>query len=247
MKRQGPPERPKMESFAEINNIDSPDQMVRARRSQMYRFLAESFRYPDKDFYEMTKDGSYMKSALAILHEIPFDVSIDEQGLSGQLLKDVPQEDFEAEFVRVFDAGPGGPPCPLYEGKYAADRMVNMEDLVRFYNHFGLSVAEAREREIPDHITTELEFMHYLAFKEVLALQRDESPAPYCHAEIDFLGRHPARWLPQLREKAETVFGAKIPNLCEAAVSFYCSLIGLSASFCEGDLNHLRGLYPGRK
>lgn len=236
-----------MPSFAEIDNIKDPDQMARARRSQMYRFLAESFRYPDEDFFKMSKHGDYLESAMAVLHDIPFEVAVEEGALSGQLLKHVSQDDFEAEFVRVFDAGPGGPPCPLYEGKYAADRMTNMEDLVRFYNHFGLSVAEASEREVPDHITTELEFMHYLAFKEVLALQRGEDPSPYCFAEIDFLGRHPAKWLPTLHQKTEKVSHAKIPNLCEPAVSFYCALIGLSANFCAGDLTHLRSLYPDRK
>ncbi len=163
-----------MEPIAELGKIEGPDQMGRARRSQMYRFLAECFRYPGKDFFDMAREGEHLKSALALMHEIPFEVPVEEGALSGRLLKDVSRDDFEAEFVRIFDAGPGGPPCPLYEGKYAADRMVNMEDLVRFYNNFGLSVAEAPERELPDHITTELEFMHYLAFKEVLALQRDE-------------------------------------------------------------------------
>ena len=89
--------------------------------------------------------------------------------------------------------------------------------------------------------------MHYLCFKEVLALQRGEDPSPYCFAEIDFLGRHPAKWIPELHKKTEKVFTAKIPNLCEAAVSFYCSLIGLSASFCENDLKYLKALYPDRK
>jgi len=236
-----------MKPIAELTNIEGPDQLVRAHRSMMYRFLAESFRYPGKDFFEMARDEGYLQSALEILSEIPFEVPLEKDALSGRSLKDVSQEDFEAEFVRVFDAGPGGPPCPLYEGKYAAGRMTNMENLVRFYNHFGLSVAEAPEREMPDHITTELEFMHYLTFKEVLALQRAEDPAPYCFAETDFLNRHLARWLPLLREKTEKVFQAKIPNLCEPAVSFYCSIIGLSAHFCEADLLHLRRLYPDRK
>ena len=236
-----------MKSIAELDNIEGPEQLVRARRSQMYRFLAESFRYPGKDFFEMAQDESYLKSAMAILNEIPFEISLEQDVLSGRLLEGVSQDDFEAEFVRVFDAGPGGPPCPLYGGKYAAGRMTNMEDLVRFYNHFGLSVAEAPEREMPDHITTELEFMHYLAFKEVLALQRAEDPAPYCFAEIDFLHRHLAKWLPELHEKTEKVFQANIPKLCEPAVSFYCSIIGLSADFCTADLAHLRRLYPDRK
>jgi len=235
-----------MNSFAEIEEIQNPDQMARARRSQMYRFLAESLRYPNEEFLNMAREGAYLESALAILHDIPFEISIEESALSGELLKGVLQDDFEAEFVRIFDAGPGGPPCPLYEGKYAADRMTNMEGLVRIYNHFGLSVEEASEREIPDHITTELEFMHYLTFKEVLALQRDEDPSSYCFAEIDFLRRHPAKWLPQLHEKTITIFQANIPNLCEPAISFYGAIIGLSANFCGGDLSHLKALYPNR-
>lgn len=236
-----------MEPIAEIDKIEGPDQMGRARRSQMYRFLAECFRYPDGEFIETAKAGGHLESVLAIMREVPFEVAIEEGALSGRLLEGVSQEDFEAEFVRVFDAGPGGPPCSLYEGKYAADKKVNMEDLVRFYNHFGLSVAEARERELPDHITSELEFLHYLAFKEVLALQREEDPSPYCFAEMDFLKRHPAKWLPQLHEKTKGVPGLNIPGLCEPAVSFYGAIISLAANFCNADLARLKRLYPERK
>lgn len=235
-----------MKPIAELENVKGPEQTERARRSQLYRFLAESFRYPDKEFSQMLKEGEYLQYALALLHDIPFEVTAEEGALSGQLLKHVSQEDFEAEFVRVLDAGPGGPPCPLYEGKYAGNRMGNMEELVRFYNHFGLSVAEAPEREVPDHITTELEFMHYLTFKEVLALQRNEDPKPYAFAEIDFLKRHLTKWVPELHAKMEKITSAKIPNLCEPAVAFYCGLIGLTASFCAGDLKHLERLYPQR-
>ena len=236
-----------MEPIAELDKIEGPEQIARARRSQMYRFLAEFFRYPDEEFLVIARDGGHLETARALMSEIPFEVEIKEEAMSGRMLDDVSQEDFESEFVRVFDAGPGGPPCPLYEGKYAADRKVNMEDLVRFYNHFGLSVAEAPERELPDHITAELEFMHYLVFKEVLALQRDEDPAPYCLAEIDFLRRHPAKWLPQLLEKTERAPKLSIPDLCLPAISFYVALIDFAAKFCNADLAHLRGLYPNRK
>jgi DMSO reductase family type II enzyme chaperone len=236
-----------MKPIAELDRIEGPDQVARARRSQMYRFLAEFFRYPDEEFLVIARDGGHLETARALMREIPFEVEIREDAMSGRGLGDVSQEDFEAEFVRVFDAGPGGPPCPLYEGKYAPDQKVNMEDLVRFYNHFGLSVAEAPERELPDHVTAELEFMHYLAFKEVLALQRDEDPAPYCLAEMDFLERHPARWLPRLLEKADGAPQLNIPDLCVPAISFYGALIDLSAKFCNADLAYLKGLYPDRK
>ena len=37
-----------------------------------------------------------------------------------------------------------------------------MEDLLRFYRHFGLSVVHAEDRDLPDSVPTVLEFLGYL-------------------------------------------------------------------------------------
>jgi DMSO reductase family type II enzyme chaperone len=80
--------------------------------------------------------------------------------------------------------------------------MKTMEEAVRFYNHFGLTLSES-PREMPDHITTELEFLHFLAFREAQSLQNGEDPAPFRRAERDFVARHPGRWIPKLRQRLE--------------------------------------------
>lgn len=80
--------------------------------------------------------------------------------------------------------------------------MKTMEEAVRFYNHFGLTLAET-PRELPDHLTTELEFLHFLAFREAEAREGGDDPGAFLRAQRDFLERHPGRWLPRLRERLE--------------------------------------------
>ena len=113
-------------------------------------------------------------------------------------LRDTGGEDALAiEFTRLFEVGSAGPPCPLYGGVYDGARMKTMEEAIRFYNHFGLTLAE-QPRELPDHLITELEFLHYLAFREAEALHEHGDAGPYRRAQRDFVTRHPGRWVPRL-------------------------------------------------
>jgi TorA maturation chaperone TorD len=56
---------------------------------------------------------------------------------------------------------------------------------------------------MPDHITTELEFLHFLAFREAEALHSGDDPGAFRRAQRDFAARHPGRWIPKLRERLE--------------------------------------------
>ncbi len=68
--------------------------------------------------------------------------------------------------------------------------MKTMEEAVRFYNHFGLSMADD-PRELPDHLTTEVEFLHFRAFRAAEALTAGGDAGPYLRAERDFGLRQP--------------------------------------------------------
>ncbi len=111
-------------------------------------------------------------------------------------------DELAVEYTRLFDVGSGGPPCPLYGGLYGGARMKTMEEAVRFYNHFGLTLSES-PRELPDHITTQLEFMHFLAFREAEAVESGEDPGSFQRAQRDFVSRHPGRWVRSLRMRME--------------------------------------------
>jgi len=137
--------------------------------------------------------------------------------------------DFQAEYLRLFEVGMGIPPCPLYGGLYRGGRKAVMEELTRFYNFFGLSVEQGKG-ELPDHVSTELEFMHFLTFKELTALRRRDDPAPYRRAQRDFLERQLVSWLPDLEARL---------NKLEAP-PFYAALTMLTNAFARSEHTHLR-------
>jgi len=169
-----------------------------AARSQAYAALVWAFDYPDAEFVTTARSGALAEALRST------QAAVDPALAAGEWssLEDAgaTDDDLAVEYTRLFDVGTGGPPCPLYGGLYSGARMQTMEECVRFYNHFGLTLAEA-PRELPDHISTQLEFLHFLAFREAEAWRDGRDPGPWQRAGRDFVERHPGRWVPQLRER----------------------------------------------
>ena len=107
-------------------------------------------------------------------------------------------------------------------------RMKTMEEVVRFYNHFGLTLSES-PRELPDHVTTELEFLHFLAFREAQAIEQGAEADPFRRAQRDFIARHLGRWIPKLRAK---LVGAN-------AMPFFAELVGRLERLLKNELERL--------
>jgi DMSO reductase family type II enzyme chaperone len=167
-------------------------------RSRAYATFAGCFEYPDEELCELVRSGALARALRAVLGALDGELAAD---LDEAALSDAGEGDALAvEFTRLFDVGAAGPPCPLYGGIWGGARMKTMEEAVRFYNHFGLTLSES-PRELPDHLTTELEFLHFLAFHEAEALQCSGDPGPWRRAARDFVARHPGRWVPKLRAK----------------------------------------------
>jgi DMSO reductase family type II enzyme chaperone len=140
-----------------------------------------------------------------------------------------PLETLQQAYISTFEVGVGRPFCPLYEGSHRGGRMKLMEELVRFYEHFGL---KAQVGDHPDHLCAELEFLHYLAFKEAAALAHGDDVADLRRAQRDFLDRHLCRWLPRLRTRLQSA---------QDLPPFYNYLIDTATEFCRRDLAWLRG------
>jgi DMSO reductase family type II enzyme chaperone len=190
-----------------------------AARSHLYRLLSLAFAFPDEDYYEAIRDGSLEATLSAACAALPYDLS----AALPEGLRTAPDDyaEFESEYIRLFDVGPAGPPCPLYGGVYIGDRMKVMEDATRFYNFFGLRLSQDL-RELPDHITTELEFMHYLTFREAGARQEGGDTGSLLRAERDFLARHLGKWMPKAAAKlAKQNTIPFFPALMHFAVSFF--------------------------
>lgn len=205
--------------------VTSAEELNAAARSRLYRLLADGFLYPDRAFFSALNSSRYRDDVAQASEPLPYDLApaLDRLVACGDYV------DFQADYLRLFEVGLGVPPCPLYSGIYRGGRKAVMEELTRFYNYFGLSV-EQGIGELPDHISTELEFMHFLAFKEAAALSRREDSVPYRRAQADFLERHLVSWLPALDDR----LAGLNPPACYAALTW------LARALTRAELSLLR-------
>lgn len=209
-----------------IDSLGTQEGSVAAAHSRLYRLLADGFLYPDRDSFDEMKAGRLRDYIVETCRELPYALEPAFDGLvaSGDYV------DFQSEYIRLFEVGQGIPPCPLYSGIYRGGRKAVMEEMARFYSYFGLSI-EHGSGELPDHLTTELEFMHFLAFKELSALEQQKDPAPYQRAQADFLERQLMSWLPALEQRLE---GLEPPT-------FYAALAWLTSALARAHFAALDG------
>lgn len=93
------------------------------------------------------------------------------------------------DFNAAFDPSIGEEACTLREGLYTEeDQSSVFEELMRFYAFFGL--ARAEDAEMPDHLSVELEFMHYLTHLEAVTEGTPEELQSLRLAQRDFVQRH---------------------------------------------------------
>lgn len=107
-------------------------------------------------------------------------------------------------------------------------------DVRRRYIEAGLDVSRDF-KDPPDHITAELEFMHYLIFKEIEALSKSEkeSAADFIQKQQSFLEDHLMKWVP-------TFAGNIIEH---AATRFYQNLAKATEMFLEKNYLLVKSLY----
>lgn len=214
----------------EVLNLRTAAEKGAAARSRVYQLLGLAFSFPDAEFFDSIRDGTLAAALDAACADLPYAASARPDGLRGV---DGSPDDFESEYIRLFDVGTGRPPCPLYGGAYGGDRMQAMEDAARFYDYFDLHLSQER-RELPDHITTELEFLHYLTFREAELLQRGAAPDSLQRAQRDFLARHLCKWVPKMR--------ARIAQQTTSA--FFLALVQWSADFFAADHAYVNAVAP---
>jgi DMSO reductase family type II enzyme chaperone len=206
----------------EVISLQSEAAQLAATRSQMYQLLGAAFAFPDDDFFEAVHDGTFATTLAAMCAGLPYDLT--SVATFDLVAGGASYAEFESEYIRLFDVGPAGPPCPLYGGVYVGDRMKVMEDATRFYNFFHLRLSSTM-RELPDHVTTQMEFLHYLTFREAEAQQRELAVSSLRRAERDFLARHLCKWMPRLQARL-----AK-----QTTLPFFPALVSFAAKFLAAD------------
>jgi len=211
-----------METQLQINGAE---EIKVASRSRLYGLLSRAFRFPAQGQLQKIKAGQFADEARDALDHLPYNgLQADQLGRG----IDLSYEAFQSNYIALFEVGgEHGPPSPLYEGEYGGGRMKVMEEVLRFYHFFGLRLSEDK-RDRPDHLASELEFMHALTFKETEAVLRAAEYRPYREAQRDFLRFHLSDFVAAVAGK---VGGSAAP--------FYSDVARLAAAFCSEDLAYL--------
>lgn len=193
---------------------------------QVYILLAKMFSFPDESLRIMIY-GDMQEILQDTIAKLPFSAKSG----SAIPIPSHPSEELESYYIATFDTRMGGTGCSLYEGMLRKEegREGIMMELLRFYEHFDIKLND-KERDFPDHLVTELEFMAFLSQKENDALERGKDANPYRNAQRDFLERHLNKLVQPLNEKIRQ-------NLEEP---FYKETSLFMAAFVANHLSYLK-------
>lgn len=192
-------------------------------RGRVYALLAELLSLPAAPPPAVPEARASPIDMVKALAALPYELECP-----GDLIA---QQDFtglQSEFIRLFELNITGPPCVLYGGAYTADRQATMEELLRFYRYFGLTVNGACNADLPDSMATVLEFMQFLCVSESMSHAADDATSVRL-AERDILSRHLTLWAPKVLERIRQL----------APRPFYVGVLVLMNRFCLADLAYL--------
>jgi len=198
-------------------------------RSAVYRLLSQTLVYPGAEAVSALHED--LPQALACAASLPDGLAPLLDGLARQLDgKDAAA--LQTEHRRVF-SHVQSVDCPPGEVAYTAQNIFQeteeLSDLNGFFRAFGLDLAE---RERPDHISVELEFMYVLTFKEAYALlHHDMEKARLCRiVQRKFMSDHLGRWALHFAELLALAAGG----------GYLQSVAALTRAFLPGELALLR-------
>jgi TorA maturation chaperone TorD len=200
------------------------DVVESASRAVMYSLLAAGLGVPGPERWTLL-DSTLIPAVRSITFRQPL------QGLVADACEQLPRDlaVLSDEHMELFPPVTSSD-APAYETAYRGDGIFQqsalLADISGFYRAHGLR-AGGSERERPDHIVVELEFMAVLMRKAVAAMEEDHAE----HAKVCldtaalFLGDHLACWAP--------AYGRRI-GLASTS-PWYRSLGRVLSEWVEGD------------
>lgn len=179
-------------------------------RGDCYRFLSACFCQPQKNVFQEEK---LLQNLTKSLHKICPEAALFSASMEESILK-CGNEELLVEYTRLF-LGPFGVIAPPYGSVYLDGEQRVMGDstmeVIRRYRNEGLS-GSSDVRELPDHVSVELEFMSYLVFKEIKALEICDpgAAAEAVEKQEKFSAEILRRWIPpfceRIKENSENGF-----------------------------------------
>ena len=224
-------------------------------RSKLYLLVSWGYLYPEDDeFLDYLQSGEFVEDGRAALEGLRKELknvggqeaedrlkavaahfdSIDEwissEGENWNI------QDLRDEHRRVF-SNVIALDCPPYETLFGNDHVFGqsyvMGDIAGFYSAFGLQLSPDIHERL-DHLSVELEFMHYLSYKESYAILHDgaEKLKTVIEAEKKFVKEHIGRWVPlfsgMLKRKADYGFYKILADFTTDWMAFDIAFLGVT-------------------
>lgn len=182
-------------------------------------------------------DGHFAEDMRALLEEpeaaMPAELRQKMAGIAGD-----PRalDDLRSEYLALFDSGRGT--APLYQTEYGRERAYfkahELARLSSFYHAFGFELGgEGAAREMPDHLSVQLEFYALLRMKEdhLREAGSAEGVDIVRSAREKFLREHLGRFVPAVLERpgidASGLYGP-ILRFCRDLVRAECEALAVA-------------------
>jgi TorA maturation chaperone TorD len=202
-----------------------------AYRADVYRLLSACYCKPGKEFVEegLAKN---LAAALEPVHgeAVSFAKNMDD-ALTAHSATDI-LIDYSALFI-----GPLELLAPPYGSCYLEGSRTVMGDstvdAVRHYRKAGVEM-DPDQKDMPDHISVELEFMYFLITKEIEAYRNanKEEALRHLNTQSAFIKQHLGAWTPKF-----------VKDLKDGAKNqFYKNLADCTLSFILADMEYLKNV-----
>ena len=188
----------------------------REYRRDLYKLLSECYYLPDAELVKKLNniDKSRGEYYADIVKHCPKMGDIDSLIL---------------DYTKLF-IGPYGLLAPPYGPMYLEDNdRVMGVSTVKARNSYAEEGLDICFKEVPDHITIEMEFMYFLIFKEIEAANNNDSnnTLRYQEKQRVFLKNHLGAWIPEFTSKVEA----------NAQTEFYKDIARTTKNLIENDIN----------
>jgi TorA maturation chaperone TorD len=201
---------------------DGEGEALALLRQGLYRILGTSLRYPEEALLGVLEDTA---DRLDVHQLARFAFHNQWVHLRDTLRGRPVPKDLQAEHVRLFSPGPSGALCPPHESAYL-DVVIQPASFIlaleQEYRRLGLSISSAY-RDLPDHVTAEMEAMAQLCGMEAEAWKGRlvDSARRTLESQGGFLQRHLGRWIPRFSERIRQHAGAAVyAAVADAADAF---------------------------
>lgn len=251
---------------------DTPAVERALARSKIYLLISWSLLYPEDDeFLDYLQSGEFVEDGRSAIESLTASLEgiggTDARERAMGIVKFLGQfeewvgseathwslDDLQSEHRRVF-SNVIALDCPPYETLFGNDHVFSqsyaMGDIAGFYKAFGLELSQDIHERL-DHLSVELEFMHFLAYKESYARCHDgpEKTQIVVDAQKKFVKEHIGRWVPlfagMLRKKADSGFFHILGDLTADWMDFEVAYLGVHPQpYAETDYRPATFLSP---